>query len=255
MLTPTLSSKIVDLLFNQENYGEHFKEQFEYGNTLINVAVIARSVYLLEIALKMGPFYVSSIRNNSGDTALALSIKLARGNPSIPLMLGKHAFKYNEMMVTPDNDGNTAIDLANMYDLPDLAAHICSQNELLKSPSPTQSEVEDVKEQINSEGCVLGEYEEEFEGSESLYDTVRTDNVAIAEDVIDPAAVDLRGTQTKELAEEEEEAIDWYRKRNAHLEEIIADKDRTMGEQTKLYEETVEANKATITGLELELRI
>ena len=254
-LTPTLSSKIVDLLFIQENYGEHLNEQFECGNTLIHVAVIARNVYALESALKMGPFYVSSIRNNSGDTALALSIKLARGNPSIPLMLVKHAFKYNEMMLTPDNDGNTAIDLANMYDLPDVATHICSKNEELTPPSPTQSEVEDVKEQIKSEERVLGEYEEEFEGSLSLYDTVRTDNVAIAEDVIDPAAVDLRATPTKELAEEEEKAIDWYRKRNAHLVEIIADKDRTMGEQTKLYGETVEANEGTITGLELELRI
>ena len=117
-VTPTLSKDIVDMLFVRENYGEHLNDQMQYGNTLMHYAVLSNNVYVLDMIFKMGPIRVSSIRNNKGDTALNLSIKLAKGNPTVPSMFVQHVFKYSELISIPDSDGYTPVELAEMYNLP-----------------------------------------------------------------------------------------------------------------------------------------
>lgn len=128
--TPRLDKRITDTLFFQDNDGEHLNDQSINGNTVVHAAVLAKNVYTLSALLNMSSVIrVATIRNSKGDTPLALAIKTAGGNPTIPMMLINYATDVTqEPLSTTDARGNTAMDIAFALDMPGVVEAIRAAN-------------------------------------------------------------------------------------------------------------------------------
>ena len=126
---PHASKALTDVLFNKRwsHLCGLLNDQNNAGNTPAHLAV--NNLYTLDVMLKMTDnLKIATIRNNRGDTPLAIAIK--RGNSTAATMLVKYAKKVShEPFSTTDKTGYTALELANMYRLPSVGEEITTSNE------------------------------------------------------------------------------------------------------------------------------